>query len=207
VKLPLVLAAALFACSPSSGDAQGVSHWRSIVSMASLRFNIPVSWIERVMRAESGGQATLAGIPITSSAGAMGLMQLMPQTYREMALRHGLGRDPYLPRDNILAGAAYLRALYERFGYPGLFAAYNAGPRRYGEYLKGERPLPNETRAYLAALTRAAPAADAEPPVIAAARDESAQGATCGPGTLFVHLTQTPAESSRPTSDPQPDGE
>jgi membrane-bound lytic murein transglycosylase B len=104
------------------------------------------------MRAESGGRTRLAGRPITSHAGAMGLMQLMPGTWREMRALHGLGPDPHAPRDNILAGTAYLRAMYDRFGYPGLFGAYNAGPARYGAHLRGRR-LPAETISYMAAVT------------------------------------------------------
>jgi hypothetical protein len=49
-----------------------------------------------------------------------------------------------------LAGVAYLRAMHDRYGYPGLFAAYNAGPGRYEAYLRGRRGLPAETRSYLA---------------------------------------------------------
>src|SRR3546814_16732346 len=79
-------------------------------------------------------------------------MQVMPNTYEEMRSQHGLGSDPHSPRDHVLGGAAYLRAMYTRFGFPGLFAAYNAGPGRYGEHLRDTRPLPAETRAYLAAL-------------------------------------------------------
>ncbi len=79
-------------------------------------------------------------------------MQIMPGTWREMRAQLGLGFDPHDPRDNILAGTAYLRAMYDRFGYPGLFGAYNAGPARYAEYLAAGRPLPDETRAYLATL-------------------------------------------------------
>jgi hypothetical protein len=94
----------------------------------------------------------LNGSPITSPAGAMGLMQLMPTTYAEMRMQYGLGPDPYDPHDNILAGAAYLREMRARFGYPGLFAAYNAGPTRYQAFLAGEKILPEETRAYLSAL-------------------------------------------------------
>jgi hypothetical protein len=82
----------------------------------------------------------------------MGLMQLMPRTWAEMRQLHGLGADPHDPRDNILAGAAYLRAMYEKFGYPGLFAAYNAGPKRYAEHLVTGRELPSETVAYVAAV-------------------------------------------------------
>ena len=123
--------------------------WKREIAEASARFGIPASWIKRVIQVESGGHAMLGGRPITSSAGAMGLMQLMPGTWAEMRLAHRLGADPYAPRDNILAGSAYLRAMYDRFGYPGLFAAYNAGPQRYAEHLATGRRLPSETLAYI----------------------------------------------------------
>ena len=132
--------------------AQGVERWSPYIREASARFGVPEGWIRRVMRAESGGRTTVNGNPITSSAGAMGLMQLMPKTWAEMRAKHGLGPDPHDPRDNILAGTAYLRAMYDRFGYPGLFGAYNAGPARYAEHLASGRPLPGETRAYLATV-------------------------------------------------------
>src|SRR3546814_12506642 len=84
----------------------------------------------------------------------MGLMQVMPGTYEDMRRAHDLGADPHDPRDNILAGTAYLRAMYDRYGYPNLFAAYNAGPGRYDDHLQPGRPLPAETRAYLASIAR-----------------------------------------------------
>ena len=90
----------------------------------------------------------LDGVPIISPKGAMGLMQLMPETWHEMRSRYGLGDDPYDPHDNILAGTAYLRELLDRFG-TGAFAAYNAGPGRFAAYLDGSQPLPAETQKYL----------------------------------------------------------
>lgn len=116
------------------------------IEEAAQRFRIPAAWIGAVMRAESAGD-----VRAISSAGAMGLMQIMPDTWAELRVRHRLGRNPYDPRDNILAGAAYLREMHDRYGSPGFLAAYNAGPGRYEEYLAG-RPLPAETRAYVAAL-------------------------------------------------------
>lgn len=118
------------------------------IAEASQRFGIPAAWIIAVMRAESAGD-----IRAISTAGAMGLMQVMPDTWAELRIRHRLGLDPYDPRDNILAGAAYLREMWDRYGNVGaMLAAYNAGPGRYDEYRLADRPLPAETRAYVASL-------------------------------------------------------
>ena len=58
----------------------------------------------------------------------------------------------YDPRNNVLAGAAYLRELHDRYGAPGFLAAYNSGPRRYDRHLSTGRSLPAETREYIAKL-------------------------------------------------------
>jgi hypothetical protein len=80
-------------------------------------------------------------------------MQVLPDTYVEMAAQHKLGADPFEPRDNIMAGAAYLRWLHHKYGYPAMFAAYNAGPGRLEDHLKGAS-LPAETRAYIGGIAR-----------------------------------------------------
>jgi D-alanyl-D-alanine carboxypeptidase len=77
----------------------------------------------------------------------------MPTTYDELRVRHGLGDDPYDPHNNVLAGTAYIREMYDRFGAPGFLAAYNAGPDRVDSYLAGRAALPDETVNYLAAIT------------------------------------------------------
>ena len=82
----------------------------------------------------------------------MGLMQLMPETWAALRARYGLGRDAFDAHDNILAGAAFLREMHDRYGSPGFLAAYNAGPGRYEDYRDRHRPLPPETVAYVAAL-------------------------------------------------------
>jgi soluble lytic murein transglycosylase-like protein len=145
--LRLLATASLLAWS-NTARAQSVERWSAYISEASERFAIPEPWIRHVMAAESAGRTSLHGRPTLSPKGAMGLMQIMPVTWSEIRMRLGLGQDPYDPRDNILAGAAYLRAMYDRFGYPGLFAAYNAGPGRYAKHLAGA-PLPLETITYL----------------------------------------------------------
>lgn len=165
-------ALALLAAVPTK--AQSVDRWRPYIVEASARFGVPAQWIERVMRAESGGRTMLNGRPITSRAGAMGLMQLMPGTWADMRARLGLGNDPYAPSDNILAGTYYLRLMYDRFGYPGLFGAYNAGPTRYSAYLAGRSRLPGETRIYLATVSNG---------IAAGSRSDSNAG-------IFVRISQ-----------------
>ena len=193
----IAIAAALACAAPA--NAGPVDRWSSHIAEASARFGIPAAWIRRVISAESGGQLMQDGRPIVSSAGAMGLMQLMPGTWREMRSALGLGGDPYDPRDNILAGSLYLRLMYDRFGYPGIFAAYNAGPARYAAALYGGRPLPSETRAYVAKVARVR-APDAirgriapRPPTLFAvapsAGRPAASAASLQPsGALFVEL-------------------
>jgi hypothetical protein len=118
------------------------------VADAARRFGIPGAWIWAVMRVESAGNARAV-----SRAGAMGLMQIMPRTWVQLRLRHGLGTDPFDVRDNIMAGVAYLREMYDRYGNASaMLAAYNAGPGRYDDHLSRGRPLPAETVAYLARL-------------------------------------------------------
>jgi soluble lytic murein transglycosylase-like protein len=140
----------LLVSSPAQADPIG--RWTPLIDEASARFGVPADWIARVMTVESGGRPTDKGPPVRSRAGAMGLMQLMPNTWAAMRDAYDLGFDPDDPHANILAGAAYLRLMYDRFGYPGLFAAYNAGPGRYARALDGRSVLPSETRAYLARL-------------------------------------------------------
>ncbi|WEK43274.1 MAG: lytic transglycosylase domain-containing protein [Candidatus Sphingomonas colombiensis] len=170
--IPAVL---LLATTPARADE--VARWRPFVEEASTRFGIPTSWIERVIRAESRGFTTLDGHPIRSRAGAIGLMQLMPATWAAMRTRLALGRNPDDPRDNILAGTCFLRLMYDHFGYPGLFGAYNAGPGAYADYLAGKRRLPRETVAYLGLVSGAAPAGPlaperAPPPIMFVVRRE-----------------------------------
>lgn len=127
--------------------------WGPYIRQAAKRFALPETWIRAVMQQESGGKQYLNGGLTTSGAGAMGLMQLMPATYADMQSQYGLGGDPYNPKDNIQAGAAYIRLMYDRYGAPGFLAAYNAGPDRVDDYLNNGRHLPDETVNYVAAIT------------------------------------------------------
>src|SRR6195952_3305891 len=121
--------------------------WGPYIHEASGRFGVPELWVRRVMRQESGGQED-----VISWAGAMGLMQVMPDTYDDLRGRYTLGDDPFDPHNNILAGTAYLKEMYERFGAPGFLAAYNAGPNRLDRYLNNGTPLPAETVNYVASI-------------------------------------------------------
>nr|WP_249794949.1 lytic transglycosylase domain-containing protein [Bradyrhizobium sp. Oc8] len=152
VSLLLILIAPHSTALAGNGSAalravsQASNPFAAFVDEASKRFPVPVNWIVSVINVESAGD-----VHARSPKGAMGLMQIMPATWAELRERYNLGSDPYDPRDNILAGTAYLRELLDRYGSPGVFAAYNAGPSRYEEHLAGG-PLPDETRAYVTKL-------------------------------------------------------
>ena len=157
------------------------------VAEAAQRFGIPELWIWRVMHAESRGKPGAV-----SHAGAMGLMQIMPATWTMLSARHRLGNDPFDVRANILAGAAYLRAMWDRYRSVSLMlVAYNAGPGRADAYAAGRHGLPAETLAYVARLApalgsgvdRQAPIARNDPPswrdasLFAGRRDPVPEGA------------------------------
>jgi soluble lytic murein transglycosylase-like protein len=154
----------LLACSAGSAPGSELGRAASLdaaVTEAAATFRVPEPWIRAVIAAESGGDPQAV-----SRAGAMGLMQLMPGTWRELRLRLGLGPDPHDVRDNVLAGTAYLREMFDRFGAPGFLAAYNAGPARYAAHLEGRLRLPGESLRYVARLAPvvgAAPTAAARP--------------------------------------------
>lgn len=154
-RLALALGLALLAPFAGICDAQARAQVTAMpridiaphVREASQRFGIPEAWIHAVIRIESAGR-----IRAVSSAGAMGLMQLMPGTWLRQRARFGLGADPFDPRNNILAGTSYLREMHDRYGAAGFLAAYNAGPGRYEEWRDRGRPLPLETRRYVTAI-------------------------------------------------------
>ncbi|HXV68480.1 MAG TPA: lytic transglycosylase domain-containing protein [Nitrospira sp.] len=109
------------------------------VSQYSQEYHLSAALLMAVIKAESGFNPN-----VISRAGAIGLMQLIPET----ATRHGV-RDVYDTRDNIAGGAKHLRYLLDRFhgNVPLALAAYNAGERNVDHY----RQIPpfKETRAYV----------------------------------------------------------
>jgi Transglycosylase SLT domain len=176
----------------------GTTPWQSAIREAADRSGIPFAWIEAVIRTESAGCAVTNGKPTISRAGAMGLMQLMPATWAEYRSRLRLGDDPFDARDNVMAGAAYLRDLYDRFGAEGFLAAYQAGPERYEESIRDGRPLPRETLDYIARVQCAVDRIDSRSPHLASPP-------VPGASSLFVTCTAShpvrehPLEHARDT--------
>lgn len=155
-KVPSNAPPSLFQQEQRMSFGQLMHRWKGETATAAKRFNIPEIWIRAVIQVESGGRTMMAEKqPIRSSKGAMGLMQLMPQTYADMRVQYGLGPDAYSPHDNIVAGSAYLKWLRGKYGYPQMFAAYNDGPGHLDRRLKNAGLLPLETRNYLVRVTNA----------------------------------------------------
>ncbi|PAL19876.1 lytic transglycosylase domain-containing protein [Sphingopyxis sp. GW247-27LB] len=192
----MLAALSLFGNAPAFGqDAAEQAQPRFIdiashVSEASLRFGLPETWIYAVMRTESAGR-----IGAVSSAGAMGLMQLMPGTWARQRTRFGLGADPFDPRDNIMAGTSYLRELYDSYGTSGFLAAYNAGPGRYEDWRDRGRPLPAETRGYVARIAPMLQSASA-PTVVASASPVQPIRISWAQSQLFAVRTNAAIDST-----------
>lgn len=156
--------------------------WLVHIREAAKRFAIPERLLRAVMHVESVGD-----VHAVSRKGAMGLMQIMPATWEELRTRYRLGDDPYQPRDNIFAGAAYLREMLDRFGRSGFLAAYNAGPGRYEEHLATGRPLPRETIDYVRKL---APLINGSVPIPMRERHEAGR-ASALEAAIFAHVVNT----------------
>ncbi len=166
--------------------------WAALIQEAALRFGIPEIWIREVMRMESGGNKLAL-----SHAGAMGLMQVIPGTYATMRWKYGLGPNAWEPRDNILAGAAYIREMYDQYGFPGFLAAYNAGPGRVDGFANRTGILPAETVHYLSVLApRLQGTTVAEGPlaVFLYPGANAAQAPVLGP--VMIRMQPTPAQSA-----------
>ncbi|HEY5047865.1 MAG TPA: lytic transglycosylase domain-containing protein [Rhizomicrobium sp.] len=130
-----------------------LNRWNPLIEAAAQRFALPQAWIRTVIKMESGGRTmSSANKPITSHAGAMGLMQVMPGTYREMRAQYRLGTNAYDPHDNVFAGAAYLHWLHQRYGFPAMFAVYNDGPGHFEARRQQGQSLPEETRNYVSRI-------------------------------------------------------
>lgn len=137
-----------------------MARWRVQLAGLGARMGTPsgapprfAGWVEEAARGSGVPARLLAAVASVesawevgalSSAGAMGLMQLMPGTARD------LGVDPWDPRSNLVGGARYLAALLGQCGDLGLgLAAYNAGPARVLAAMRDGRRLPEETLRYV----------------------------------------------------------
>ncbi|RFD21458.1 lytic transglycosylase domain-containing protein [Komagataeibacter melaceti] len=168
--------------------------YAGFVTEAATKVQMPVTWISAVLQAESAGN-----VHAVSDRGAMGLMQVMPVTWSSLRIDLGLGQDPFDPHDNILAGAAYLRQMHDRYGDAGFLAAYNAGPARYEDHLLTGRPLPDETLHYVASVRNLAGGVHGADMPIHAAITPSWQVSS-----LFPALRSTDAVQASPLSDGVP---
>lgn len=112
------------------------------INWAAEKVGLKTSWLKAVALIESGGNHNTI-----SPAGAIGVMQLMPETAK------ALGVNPYNLKENILGGAIYLRQQLDEFGsLPLALAAYNAGPEAVRKY-RGIPPF-RETVTYVARVMR-----------------------------------------------------
>jgi soluble lytic murein transglycosylase-like protein len=196
---PMLVSDAAHAARASSAAHQAnglpVDPFAAFITEASKRFAVPEHWIRSVMRVESAGE-----VRARSRKGAMGLMQIMPQTWSDLRARYDLGADPYDPRNNILAGAAYIRELYQRFGTPGFLAAYNSGPTRYENHLATGRSLPDETQDYVAILAPMIGGKQVNGKIVAVA-----DSLTLARSPLFVVRSANRSSDDRPASGVRPD--
>jgi soluble lytic murein transglycosylase-like protein len=128
----------------SSFDPVDARHaYDDLIKEAAARYHLDPAMIRAVMQTESSFNAMAV-----SPVGAMGLMQLMPDVAAEQG-----ADDPMDPRQNIMAGARYLRQLLDahRGSLPLALASYNAGPGAVKKY--GSVPPFKETRSYVKKIT------------------------------------------------------
>ncbi|MGQ9556452.1 MAG: lytic transglycosylase domain-containing protein [Desulfurispora sp.] len=128
----------------SASPAAGPGYWEELFQEAAARYDLDPALLKAVARAESSFDPQAV-----SPAGAAGLMQLMPATARALGVT-----DVFDPRQNILAGARYLRQLLDRFAgdLPLALAAYNAGPGAVERH--GGIPPYRETRQYVSRVLK-----------------------------------------------------
>mgnify|MGYP000894279867 CR=1 FL=1 len=128
------------AAAPAVDLLAGPVPYGDLIDRSSSRHGVDARLLRALIKVESGYQPRAR-----SSKGAMGLMQLMPETARRYAVRR-----PYDPAANIDAGTRYLRSLLDRFPLDHALAAYNAGEAAVARF-QGIPPYP-ETRDYVSRI-------------------------------------------------------
>lgn len=119
---------------------------QALIRGAAEKHRVPAAFVKSIVAAESNFNCE-----VISSKGAIGLMQLMPETARQY------GADPSIPEQNVDAGTHYLRVLMDKYhrysnSLPRVIAAYNAGPGMVDRY-HGVPPF-RETRRYVVRVLR-----------------------------------------------------
>ncbi|MGD0587033.1 MAG: lytic transglycosylase domain-containing protein [Oryzomonas sp.] len=138
-ELPAELPSSMSSLSPPSSPLGNGKEWlEPIIAKASSRYGVETGLIKAVIKAESNFNPTAV-----SSAGARGLMQLMPGTARSLGVN-----DSFDPEQNVMAGTRFLRDLLDRYNgnMDSALAAYNWGP---GNVDRKPEHMPRETRDYL----------------------------------------------------------
>jgi soluble lytic murein transglycosylase-like protein len=121
-----------------------VSDYDPIFEEAGREWNVDPALLRSIAHQESGGNRNAK-----SSAGARGVMQIMPPTGGDLGVT-----DFNDPAQSIFAGAKYMRQMLDQFKEPALaVAAYNAGPQRIADWQAGKGALPKETAAYVPAVS------------------------------------------------------
>lgn len=127
-----------------TGDVRDLAEFKSAVKEMSDKYQVPEKFIVEVIRAESAFKPNAK-----SHAGALGLMQLMPGTAKDMGVENAFDI-----RENIEGGVKYLRKMLDIFGQDKrlALAAYNAGPGAVKRY--GGVPPYQETTNYVAKIMK-----------------------------------------------------
>jgi soluble lytic murein transglycosylase-like protein len=125
-------------------NARANDRYDHLIERASSAHGIDIFLLKAIIKAESDFDPRAV-----SKRGAMGLMQLMPENVERFRIK-----NPFDPRENIMAGARYFKTLFNRFEgkLPLALAAYNAGPTSVDRY-RAIPPFP-ETRRYVEKVMR-----------------------------------------------------
>jgi soluble lytic murein transglycosylase-like protein len=140
--LPASLPVAAPAVTPTWPSSSGAPSYDDIIDRASATHGVPADLVHAVIQVESGFDERAV-----SRTGAIGLMQLMPETARQFNVD-----NPYDPRQNIDGGVRYLKTLLDRFPLKLALAAYNAGEGAVRRF-RGIPPYA-ETRGYVARILK-----------------------------------------------------